>query len=109
MHLKVTPRKLPKAMNQAKALEEFSKMKNQHFLLSALLDSANMLTDSFPVFGQFGNIILSLIYGLAIYFLFRRHRRLGVLVALGGAGLALLQEVDIVPMATIVWIYVYVV
>ena len=107
MHIKVTPRRLPKSIDQVKALQQFSKQKYQHLLFSVLADGASIVTDAVPALGQLASLITAVIYGTVIFTIYRKQRTLAVVAAMGGFLMELTQSIDLVPVAMIVWVYAY--
>lgn len=109
MHIKITPRKLPKSIDQEKTIQEFNRHKYQQLLMCALIDGVSIFTDAIPALGQAGNLFASLIYGVAIFTIYRRRKWLAVIAAVCGVSSELVQGMDIVPVAMMTWVYVYII
>ncbi len=95
-------------MTNEVALKQFNKIKNQHLFLSMILDMVGMLTYLIPLLGEVGDVIFAPFYGLAIFIMYRRRMLSAAIGGTTGLIEELLPETDIIPTATIMWIYTYI-
>lgn len=109
MNIKVTPRKLPKSFDQEKTVKEFNRHKYQQLLMSVLLDGSSIFTDATPTLGQWGNIVSTLVYGAAIFVIYRKRKFMAVIAAISGTSVELLTDMDMIPVAMLTWVYAYIV
>lgn len=82
---------------------EYKKHKQNLFALSLVIDALGMLSYLLPGIGEWTDIAMSIITALAIFKSFHSY---------GWAAFGFLEEIlpftDIIPSATIVWLYRYV-
>ena len=95
-------------MTNEVALKQFNKIKNQHLFLSIILDMVGMLTYLIPLLGEVGDVIFAPFYGLVIFIMYRRRMLSAAIGGTTGLIEELLPETDIIPTATIMWIYTYI-
>ena len=91
-----------------KVLKEFNSRKNIHLGISITLDILGMVTYLLPGLGEIGDIIFAPIYGLAIFIMYRRRIISAALGGVTGTIEELIPGVDVIPTATIMWIYTYI-
>lgn len=109
MNIKVTPRRLPKSVDQEKVFQQFNRRKYQQLILSALLDGSSFITDAVPAFGQAGSVVSAVIYGIALFAIYRSRKVLAMIAGVTGVLAEVVSGLDIVPVAFIVWCYAYVI
>ena len=107
MHIKVTPRKLPKSVSEEKTISEFNKYRQRSLIMAALLDGITIFTDTAPVFGQPGNILSAMSYGIAIFLIYKKRKMMAVVASVIGSVTEWNMGIDIVPVAVLVWVYAY--
>jgi hypothetical protein len=95
-------------MTNEKALKEFNSKKNQHLFLSIILDILGMTTYLIPLLGEAGDAIFAPFYGLAIFIMYRKSILSAAVGGTTGVVEELLPGTDVVPTATIMWIYTYI-
>ena len=95
-------------MTNEQALQEFNKKKTQHLIISIILDVLGMTTYLIPLLGEAGDIIFAPFYGLAIFIMYRRKIFPAVAGGFAGTVEELLPGTDIIPTATIMWIFTYI-
>lgn len=95
-------------MTSEVVLKKFNNIKNQHLFLSIILDIVGMLTYLIPLLGEVGDVIFAPFYGLVIFIMYRRRMLSAAIGGTTGLIEELLPETDIIPTATIMWIYTYI-
>ena len=96
-------------MDKEKALLAFQKQKNRHLIISILLDLLGMSTYLLPVMGELGDTIFAPFYGIAIFVMYRKALIPAALGGFAGALEEFLPASDIIPTATVMWVYYYIV
>lgn len=95
-------------MTNQKAIQEFNNKKNQHLFLSIGLDLLGMVTYLIPLLGEVGDVIFAPFYGLAIFIMYRKRIFSAAVGGITGTIEELLPGTDVIPTATIMWTYTYV-
>ncbi len=95
-------------MTNEKALQKFDKTKKQHLVLSVVLDVLGMLTYTVPLFGELGDVIFAPFYGIAIFAMYRKQLFSAAAGGILGTIEELLPSIDVIPTATIMWVYTYI-
>ena len=95
-------------MSGEKTLQEFNQKKTQYLLTSITLDVLGMVTYLIPFLGETGDMIFAPLYGLAIFIMYRKSIFSATIGGFTGTIEELLPGTDVIPTATIMWIYTYV-
>lgn len=90
-------------------LVEFHAEKNRHLLFSVILDILGMISYVIPFLGESVDLIFAPFYGLAIFIMYKKRIASAMIGGISGAVEELLPGADVVPTATIMWIYTYVI
>lgn len=88
-------------------LQTLERKRKRDLILSISLDAIGMLSYFFPFFGGISDIIYAPIYGIAIYLMYRKAHTPALLAATLGIFEELLPLTDMVPTATMMWLYIY--
>lgn len=95
-------------MNTDKAIQAFNKKKYTHLSISVVLDILGMVTYMLPFLGELGDTVFGPFYGIAIFIMYRSK----VISAAAGGVIGTIEELlpatDVLPTATIMWIYTYI-
>ena len=91
-----------------KALSEFNRRRTSHLIISVVLDLLGMFTYALPVLGEIGDVVYAPFYGIAILIMYRRKVLPAALGGATGVVEELLPTTDVVPTATLLWIYTYI-
>lgn len=96
-------------MTEEDILYQFEQQKNKHLTYSIILDLAGMLTYMIPFFGEAADLIYAPFYGIAIYSMYkvRLSKTKALLGGVFGTIEELLPFVDIIPTASLMWLYTY--
>ncbi|MBR9920722.1 MAG: hypothetical protein GYB31_07760 [Bacteroidetes bacterium] len=81
--------------------------KYQHLFISICLDLLGMFTYAIPLLGEIGDVVFAPLYALAIFIMYRKRKLPAAVGAFVGAVEEWLPGTDIIPSATIMWVYVY--
>ncbi|WNJ18320.1 hypothetical protein [Pontibacter sp. G13] len=96
-------------MSENPALAAYNKRKNSHLAISIVLDLLGMATYLVPLVGEIGDFIYAPIYGLSIFIMYRKRMLPAVLGGMVGTIEELLPTADVMPTATLMWVYTYVI
>jgi hypothetical protein len=95
-------------MQKELILSGFNNRKIIHLIVSILVDVLGMSTYLIPVLGEVGDVVYAPISGITIFIMYRMKFWVG----LGGGVLGFTEEIlpgtDIMPTATVLWAYTYV-
>ena len=94
-------------MKSEKTLREYHSRKNRFLVFSIILDLLGMASYLFPLLAEFSDMIFAPIYGLAIYIMYRKKTIAALIGGLGGAIEEFLPATDVIPSATIMWVYTF--
>ena len=96
-------------MTHENTLDQFNNKRIKYLIGSIFLDLIGMFTYLIPVFGEIGDVIFAPFYGLAIFVMYRKR----VFSASVGGTVGLIEELlpgtDIIPTATLMWIYTFII
>lgn len=95
-------------MTHDEVIKNFEDRKNRHLLYSILLDLGGMATYMIPFLGELGDIVYAPFYGIAIFAMYRMRVASAALGGIGGFVEELMPGADIIPSASIMWAYNYV-
>lgn len=88
-------------------LQKFKAKKQRLLVLSLVLDAVGMFTYAVPMLAEIGDVLYAPIYGLAIFFMYKKNVAPALIGGLGGFAEEILPATDFIPSATIMWIYTY--
>lgn len=91
-----------------KLKQEFNAQKRKYLKYSILLDLLGMASYVFPFMADLTDIVFAPIYGVLIFYLYRRNTLPAILGGLFGATEEILVFSDGIPTATIMWFYTYI-
>lgn len=95
-------------MNSQQVLAHFEKRKRTHLLASIALDVLGMASYGIPFFAELTDLIFAPIYGLLIFIMYRRRTLSGLAGGIVGTIEEWFPGTDVMPTATIMWIYTYI-
>lgn len=89
-------------------MSKYKQTKSTHLIISILIDLLGMASYLVPVFGELVDVIYAPLAGLAIFLMYKRDFKVGIIGGLFGTAEELFFA-DLIPTATIIWIYTYVI
>ena len=89
-------------------LEAFNKRKYLYLIVSIILDVLGMGTFALPFLGETGDVVFAPFYGLMIFMMYRRRVLPAALVGTVGFLEEFFPLTDVVPTATMMWIYTFI-
>lgn len=95
-------------MDKQTTIQETSSNKNIHLILSIALDLFGMASYLLPALGESTDVIFAPIYGLAIFWMYKKRKISGIIGGVIGTVEEWLPATDLLPTATIMWFYTYV-
>ena len=95
-------------MTNDKVLTQFKNKRNKYLVISIILDVLGMTTYLIPVLGEVGDLIFAPFYGLAIFIMYRKRIFSAAIGGITGTIEELLPATDIIPTATVMWTYTYI-
>lgn len=87
---------------------EFQSKKKKHLVISIILDAIGMLSFAVPFLGEVGDSLFAPVYGILIFMMYRQKTLAGLAGGIIGFIEELLPATDILPTATIMWLYTYI-
>jgi hypothetical protein len=95
-------------MTHDEVIRRFEGRKNRHLIYSILLELGGMATYLIPFLGEIGDIIYAPFYGIAIFAMYRMRVVSAAIGGIGGFAEELIPGADIIPSASIMWAYNYI-
>jgi len=95
-------------MTNDKVLAQFKNKRNKYLLISIILDVIGMTTYLIPILGEVGDLIFAPFYGLAIFIMYRKRIFSAAVGGITGTIEELLPGTDVIPTATVMWTYTYI-
>ncbi len=95
-------------MTNDQVLTQFKNKRNKYLVISIILDVLGMTTYLVPVLGEVGDFIFAPFYGLAIFIMYRKRIFSAAIGGITGTIEELLPATDIIPTATVMWTYTYI-
>lgn len=90
------------------AKKEFRSQRNRHLFFSLALDAIGMGSYVIPALAEVGDMIFAPIYAAAIFAMYRQRGLPSGIAAIAGFVEEILPTTDVIPSATLMWIYTYV-
>jgi len=91
-----------------KMKNNYNQTKSTHLIISIVIDILGMISYLIPGLGELVDVIYAPIAGLVIFLMYKRDFKVGIIGGLFGTAEELFIT-DLIPTATIIWIYTYVI
>lgn len=88
-------------------LYDFEQEKQKHLIVSIIVDAIGMFTFQFSFLGEIADIIYAPIAGIAIFAMYRLRLASASLGGIFGFVEEILPRTDIIPTASVMWVYYY--